>query len=385
MPKPAQVPEILPNELLAALEDGQPVQVVDVRAPARVQMGRIDMVPDGRFRNIVGSQLAMMRTGAETGLDPEVPVAVVCGHGNSSKPATLFLNHLGFTAHSVRGGMAAWMLLAVPRQLAAPPSLDALLQFDRVGKGALGYLVASDGEALIVDPPRRADAYEAAARDANARIVAVADTHAHADYISGAPALAQSLGVPYYLHPADSVYPYDDTPGAVQHEPLRDGAEIRVGRATVRAVHTPGHTQGSVTYMIDDAVALTGDFIFIDSVGRPDLAGKAAAWTERLADSIELAKASWPHTIMVHPAHYGGDGERNADRTIGARFGDLLTQNAVLALADRESLARWVLDRTATAPAAYPTIKAVNVGLRMVSELEAEELEVGKHECAVGA
>jgi glyoxylase-like metal-dependent hydrolase (beta-lactamase superfamily II) len=191
--------------------------------------------------------------------------------------------------------MAGWMQLAMQRDLPPPSSLDHLVQFDRVGKGALGYLLVSDGAAFIIDPPRDPSAYLAAAAEASAKVVGVADTHCHADYLSGGPALAAALEVPYYLHPADSSYPYDGTPGRLSIRELTDGSEIALGRASVRASHTPGHTEGSVTFLVDDEAAFTGDFIFVASIGRPDLAGKTAEWTEQLWASLATRIARWGH------------------------------------------------------------------------------------------
>jgi glyoxylase-like metal-dependent hydrolase (beta-lactamase superfamily II) len=65
----------------------------------------------------------------------------------------------------------------------------------------------------------------------------------HADYISGAPALAAYLRVPYYLHPRDSFYPYDGTPGRIDFRPIGDGDGIEFGRGALQVVHTPGHTE----------------------------------------------------------------------------------------------------------------------------------------------
>ncbi len=178
--RPPKVPEISPQDLASIVESGAPIQILDVRAPARVASGRIDIVNDDQFHNIVGSRLVTMRS-HDIGLNPSIPVVVVCGHGNSSKPATAFLNQIGYEARAVRGGMAAWMLLTIPRELPTSGSLDRLIQFDRVGKGALGYLLVSDGEALIVDPPRATTEYLEALRDTGARLVGVADTHCHAD------------------------------------------------------------------------------------------------------------------------------------------------------------------------------------------------------------
>ena len=78
-------PEITPDELAEALEAGEPIQVVDVRAPFRVETGRIELVPDERFINITGSRLASYQALEGTGVDPNVPAAVVCGRGNDSR------------------------------------------------------------------------------------------------------------------------------------------------------------------------------------------------------------------------------------------------------------------------------------------------------------
>jgi glyoxylase-like metal-dependent hydrolase (beta-lactamase superfamily II) len=262
------------------------------------------------------------------------------------------------------------------------------VQFDHLGKGALGYLLVSDGEALVVDPPRAVGPLLAAAAEAGARIVAVADTHLHADYVSGGPALAAALGVPYHLHPDDNVFPYDGTPGRLAIAPLAEGQSLRVGRGEARVVHTPGHTEGSVTFLAGapaaPAAALTGDFLFVASVGRPDLAGKAVEWTARLWESLERARSEWPPELAVYPAHYASPAERRGDRAVGATFGELLAANRPLQIRDREAFAAWIAAHASPAPPAYRTIKAINVGLRTVDTEEAEALEAGRNECAAG-
>jgi glyoxylase-like metal-dependent hydrolase (beta-lactamase superfamily II) len=382
-PPDADALEITAFDLARALEAGERLQVLDVRAPARVAAGRVDTVPTHRFHNIVGSRVRARRSLEGTGLDPAVPIAVVCGHGNDSRVVASHLAGLGAQARSLTGGMAAWMALALPRELPAPSGVDRLVQFDRIGKGALGYLLVSDGEALLIDPPRDASAHLDAVAAAGATVVAVADTHIHADYISGAPALARTLGVPYYLHPADMVYPYDGTPGRIPFHALHDGDAIQVGRVAVRVRHTPGHTEGSVTYLADGA-AFTGDFLLVHAVGRPDLAGKAGQWTPRLWESVAAARTDWPVATMIYPAHYASEGERRPDRSVGAPFGELLATNAALRFADRDAFLAWVAAQAAAFPDAYQRIKAVNVGLATADDRQAEELEVGRNDCALG-
>ena len=206
--------DISVHDLALALEAGEPIQILDVRTAERVASGTIDLGRADRFHNIRGSQLRAATSLEGTGIDPDLRVAVVCGHGNDSRLVAQHLNSLGARASSVRGGLSAWSQLTLPRELCAPAQCDALVQFDRLGKGSLGYLAVSDGEALVVDPPLHCEAILAEAASRNARIVGVADTHVHADYISGASRLSRRLGIPYYLHPHDNAYPYDDRAGS---------------------------------------------------------------------------------------------------------------------------------------------------------------------------
>jgi glyoxylase-like metal-dependent hydrolase (beta-lactamase superfamily II) len=279
--------------------------------------------------------------------------------------------------------MERWSRVLIGRDLPVAGEWDALVQFDRPGKGSLSYLLVSDGEALVVDPPRATEAIVARAAEIGARIVGVGDTHVHADYVSGGPRLAASLGVPYHLHPDDATHPFDGRPGRIDFSPLESGGTIRVGRAVVTVEHTPGHTLGSVSFQAGGC-ALSGDFVFVSSVGRPDLAGRTEEWTDDLWRSLERARAEWPDERRVHPGHYAGEDERNEDRTIGRPFGEIRRANEPLGIDGEEAFRAWVSARVRPAPEAYRRIKAINIGLEMVTDAEADELEVGRNECACG-
>lgn len=383
MPDKSDPAEISALELAQALESGEPMQVVDVRAPERVRQARIDVAPPGRFHNIRGSELRTYTSLRATPIDPEIPIAVVCGSGHDSKVVADHLNTLGARARSLHGGLGAWSRLLMARELPPPPAVDAFVQYDRLAKASLSYLLVSSGEALVVDPPLDSSTILADLASRGARIVGVADTHVHADYVSGAPRISRELGVPYYLHAADGEYPYDGRPGRLDISPVSHGASIAVGRATVRVHHNSGHTLGSVSYLAGDAVALTGDFLFIASIGRPDLAGKTAEWTALLWKSVERVRREWPASLMIYPAHYGDDVERNRDRSVGAPLSALLAANPSLRHEAAGGFAAWVASHVGDFPEAYRTIKAVNVGLNDVTDEQAEELEVGRNECAL--
>jgi glyoxylase-like metal-dependent hydrolase (beta-lactamase superfamily II) len=381
-PDRSPFPELDSLELVAALARGDTLQVVDVRAPERVSSGRLDVVPPERYVNLPGSRLRALDDLAGTGIAGGLRTIVVCGRGNDSRLGAAHLRSLGIEAYSLRGGMAAWMDALVPREVEPPAALDRLVQFDRVGKGSLTYLLVSGGDALVVDPPRHADAVLEVARNAGARITGVADTHVHADYVSGASALARMLGVPYHLHPADNCYPFDGTPGRLAVTPLADGSTIRLGRATLEARHNPGHTEGSTSLALPGAIVLSGDFVFVESVGRPDLAGRADAWARLLWDSLVRAKTRWAPDELVLPGHYSNAGERRSDGIVAARFRDLLASNTALGIEDRTAFLAWA-GAPAHVPPNYPVLKAVNAGLRTVGEDEATELDIGRNECAV--
>src|SRR5438876_5457575 len=218
--------QITADELAQRLDRGESLQVLDVRTPDRVARNRVAFGTELQFHALPNSKIFALPDARDLQLDSARPVAVICGHGNSSKQATAFLRQRGVEAYSVTGGMAAWEAVYVPRRLASTPSLEHVVQVDRVGKGALSYVLASQGEAVVVDPGRHVERYDALLAELRARPVAVLDTHMHADYLSGAGAVAARWGVPYRLHPDDARSPYDGAPGRLEYRPLADGDPI---------------------------------------------------------------------------------------------------------------------------------------------------------------
>jgi len=182
---------------------------------------------------------------------------------------------------------------------------------DQIYTGCLAqgaYYIESDGEAAIVDPLRSPEPYLKRAEDAGTEIKYIFETHFHADFVSGHIDLAKKTG-------ATIVY----GPGAkTDYEKYNafDGEEFRVGRLTIRALHTPGHTLESTTYLLLDEAGtpkaiFSGDTLFIGDVGRPDLAQKKGALTmEDLAgllyDSLRRKIMLLPDDVIVYPAHGAG-------------------------------------------------------------------------------
>ncbi len=171
------------------------------------------------------------------------------------------------------------------------------------------YLIASEGEAAVVDPQRDVDQYieEAAAHDL--KIKYIIETHLHADFVSGHRELAARTG-------ADIVF--GEKAGAtIPHHPVTDGDELTIGKVTLRIMETPGHTPESICMLvIDTSVSdqpqkvLTGDTLFIGDVGRPDLAGGKGYTPQMMAgmmyDSLHQKLLKLDDAVEVYPAHGAG-------------------------------------------------------------------------------
>ncbi len=196
---------------------------------------------------------------------------------------------------------------------------------DKLAEAA--YLIGCQrtGEAIVIDPERDVDRYEKIAAANGLRIVAVAETHIHADFISGGRELAEKGAKVYVSDEGDAVWKYQWLDkkmggGGYNYRLLRDGDTFMVGNIEFKAVHTPGHTPEHLCFMVTDrgggadkpmGVA-TGDFVFVGDLGRPDLlesaagfAGKADPSAHRLYQTVRKFMA-WPDYLQVWPAHGAG-------------------------------------------------------------------------------
>ena len=310
-------------------------------------------------------------------------IVVVCAHGGTSRYVAQGLRELGYDAVSLRGGMLAWgdhyeFIPVVEEQDLV------VMQISRPARGCLSYLVASEGQAVVIDPLRHADRYLEFARQRGLTVTRVLDTHAHADHISGGAELAARWGVPYHLHPYDAIHPMDVLPATFRYEPVYDGQAFRVGRATLRALHVPGHTLGQVVYLLDDRYLFSGDTIFVESIARPDLGGRAETWTPLYYRSLRRL-ADLPDATLVLPGHFSRPHEADQRGRVVARLGELKRSNEGLKAleAGERAFFDFIMARLPEFPPQYVDIKRVNTGLLRPSAEQATELELGRNVCAL--
>ena len=243
------------------------------------------------------------------------------------------------------------------------------------------YLVGCQktGEALIIDPERDIDRYEQLARENELRITAVAETHIHADFVSGAREFAQGPDIRIYLSAEggpDWTYRWPgDRPNT---HPLRHGDRFHVGRIEIEAVHTPGHTPEHLGFLITDRGSVaeepiamaTGDFVFVGDVGRPDLlesaigmAGAMEPAARQLRESLKNRLAHFGDYLQLLPAHGAGS---SCGKSLGAVPTTTLgyerrTNRALqLALEDAEKFVANILTGQPEPPLYFARMKRLN-------------------------
>ena len=368
---------IEPTELRDRLTAGEPVEVVDIREEPEFRswhiLGSRNVPVYDALRNDDPSALV----DASRGLPRDRSIVTVCRAGVMSQRAAQLLESLGFRTESLAGGIRGWGGVWTEARIDWPSSPAAtLVQIRRNGKGCLSYLFGANGRAAVVDPSVETGAYTAAAHRAGLEIAYVLETHVHADHLSRARQLASTTGATLILPPNDRV--------RFDYTPMPDGATIDVGGIRVEAVATPGHTGESTCYLVGTDLLLTGDTLFVERVGRPDLekgdAG-AEAGARLLYRSLHALLERFDD-VRILPAHtadpVGFDGVPVAATLAEVRDGLSVTRE------DEERFVQRIVQSLEAKPPNHESVIAVNEGRESLEGIDPLDLEAGPNRCAAG-
>lgn len=308
-------------------------------------------------------------------------VTVLCAKGGASEYVAGTLLDRGYNVNHLEEGMNGWASIYEAVEVTSYDGDGTLLQYQRPSSGCLGYFVYDSDEAAVIDPLRAfTDRYLADAEELGVELTYALDTHIHADHISGVrnldeegvegviPAAAVDRGVTY----ADEL-----TVAA-------DGDTFQVGDVTIETVHTPGHTTGMTSYLIDEGLLATGDGLFIESVARPDLeeGDEGAPDAARmLYESLQERVLPLPDETLIGGAHFSGAAEPAPDGTYTASIGTLVDEMDALRM-DEDDFVDLLLADMPPRPANYEDIIATNLGQNEVDDEEAFTLELGPNNCA---
>ena len=301
-------------------------------------------------------------------------LVVICAKGTRARQGAEILARHGLASRVLEGGMGAW---ASTYDLVEGEFAGAtVVQLRRRGKGCLSYVIGAGTRAVVIDPSRELGQYFDVARKHGWTITHVLDTHLHADHLSGARELAAESGAALWLNPAD--------PFRFQYEPLVDGKSIELKPGVdlrISSVSVPGHTEGSTMYQLDERAIFTGDTLFLESVGRPDLADEAEAFAHHLYESLHQRVLPLSGEITVFPAHFGPSVEVHAHEFVARDLGSLRHELAALAL-DEDDFVAWAVANVKDRPGNYKEIVRINAG-EVDLDAEGVDLETGPNRCAI--
>jgi len=234
------------------------------------------------------------------------------------------------------------------------------------------YMIASGGEAIVVDPQRDVDMYLEAADEHGLEIRHIFETHLHADFVSGHRELAALTGAKIYVGAsAGATFP---------HVPVGEGSELRIGSLRITILETPGHTPESICLVISDEeksrepwAVITGDTLFIGDVGRPDLSAThtPAQLAGLLYDSLHNKIFKLADDVLVYPAHGAGSlCGRNMRTENSSTIGVERRTNYALQISDRDEFVRQLTSNLPARPEYFMRDAEINrVGAGSLSEL----------------
>jgi len=363
-----------PEELKKKLDTNQIQFIFDLRNPEDFSGWRIEGKSDIETLNIPQPDFVGEEDSHLHKFPKDRSILAVCAHGDSSKYTAELLREKGFNAVTLEGGMDRWSEFYEMRRIEANTDI---YQIYRVARGCMTHVVVSQKEAVVIDAVRHIDQILNLAQSLGVKITHVLDTHLQADHISGGMDIAKKTGAVYHIHPLDAE-------GATYaYTPLKDGEVIRFGESRLEVIHSPGHTPGSTSFLLDDGILFTGDTIMKTSIGRPDLGGKADTWAKLLYDTLFTRFADLPDSLIIFPTHAASIREQESGGVVSTNLGQARKTSDLYQLRDFDRFLSYIKGSLPEAPERYQEIRKVNLGLIDPDEAKRKELEIGKNLCGM--
>jgi glyoxylase-like metal-dependent hydrolase (beta-lactamase superfamily II) len=223
------------------------------------------------------------------------------------------------------------------------------LAVPKADTGCLSYVIVDEsaGVCAVVDPPEHSNALLSIIDSIPARVIEVLETHTHADHISGARSLGETLQVPIRL-PSKS-------PASFGHLSYGDGDTLRVGDVDIRSLHTPGHTADSMSLVMGDR-ALVGDALLVGSVGRADFYPDGV---EELYHSIFDKLLKFNDELVIYPAHFGS--RHGLPDRLSTTLGEERRTNEALSQRTKPDFVRYMTEGWPPKPHGWEQIVARNL------------------------
>jgi glyoxylase-like metal-dependent hydrolase (beta-lactamase superfamily II)/rhodanese-related sulfurtransferase len=357
------------NTLRNWLELGHPLSILDIRPmrersewfiPQSLHFNAYDKLKNNDFEAFKGLYL-----------DKSVPVITFCAGGKMSLVAATFLQNQGYDTYSLEGGIKAWSLAWNTASISFQNF--EIIQFRRTGKGCLSYMIVANKEAIIVDASLEIDVYEQYLKANDTVLKYVIETHTHADHLSRSKKLAENNKAKLFLPTPNKA--------SFAFENIENDTVFKIGSIKISAIKTPGHTFESTTFNVDNKALLTGDTLFANGVGRPDLKANTEGVKEKsklLYQSLQKL-LSYNDDMIVLPSHTSQPIEFDTiaiQTTLGK-----VKSIAMLLMSETEFI-ETILNRIPPTPANYLSIVEKNIKGDF-SDINPIDLEAGANRCAI--
>ncbi|MCV0401820.1 MAG: MBL fold metallo-hydrolase [Nitrosopumilus sp.] len=351
---------ILPDDLAQKLND---VFLVDVRNTDEFSEYKIPGSVNIPLDDLFNSETLQK-------IPKDKQIVTICPHGNRAMVASFALARAGINSHVLKDGLAGWNQVLKPVTVVNEPI--KIIQVQKIGKGCLSHIVVSENKATVIDPLYPFQKYIEISKQLGFQIINVIDTHQHADHVSSARDLVKATGSKLYLSKYEG-YDYDANF-------VGDADEISFGKSKLRVIHTPGHTPGSLSYVIDEKYVFTGDILFVESIGRPDLRDNAEEFAQDLYNTLHNKLLGLSDQTMVFPTHRGQDVE-----SVNGAFYSTIGNSKNLQWIDlsKEEFIKKVVSITLPRPMNYRKIITINKGELELVHSDIPDLEIGPNRCAI--
>ena len=319
--------------------------------------------------NIPLSQLFM--PGSQLQIPKDKKIVTICSHGNRSMVATFALAQNGLESTSLVGGMSLWSQVLGATVLKENDIV--IIQVEKIGKGCLSHIIGSNGEAVVIDPTYPPSKYLEYAQKEGLKITKVIDTHQHADHVSAAKELSQITGSKLYLSKLEEY--------KLESEKIEDGSSISFGTKQLLVMHTPGHTPGGMSFVLDDKYVFSGDILFVEGIGRPDLRDQAEEFAAKLYDTLHNKILKFDDNVRIFPTHHSEGVNPTKD---GIYY--TTVQNAKklpLIDLDKTEFVNKVVGITTPRPMNYSMIIKINKGIIPIAPEQIPDLEMGPNRCSI--
>jgi glyoxylase-like metal-dependent hydrolase (beta-lactamase superfamily II)/rhodanese-related sulfurtransferase len=383
--------EIEPYDLKNKMDSGENLYILDVRTPEEYKSWKISYDKQVEPSLVPLDKLSSAEQIRNIPKDREV--ITVCSHGMRSKMAAEYLSQLGYNVKSIRGGMVAWN--KVNDLALIPTNADLNLkiwQIRRISKGCMTYLISYFNDAVVIDPPcsSAASIYEIAKKN-NLRIKALIETHRHADHLSASMTIAKETGAILYLSPLEEYETEQTLADGLEMTFLNDGRRIEITNGLyLDVIHTPGHTVGSMTFKLEalpdvnenserGTFLFSGDTLFVDGIGRPDLHDKVDEFSRTLFLTYKKL-SSLPDNTIVLPSHYSKSMKH--EDPIFKTIGDIKADVRAFRM-DEDEFISYVTSSIPPQPMNYKRILQLNKDLLLCNRLHLDDLEAGPNSCGI--